>query len=204
MPHPTALFALSILQCQRGLQISRVKILSATFEIKVAQRFVYPTLWWASCFLTKTIQAYHTLYICNQQLHQPTCAAKKTSAPSCVTSLLIKLCRPKYCAIYPQQNAESQNEKESVKNIGGGLPHPLVTGKVEGNSTAVASSIAYNNNNIRLLPNLSNCNTFPLRKVSRNFFKVSPNTSCAAADQRTQQRTLRHKTSAFALYSLSQ
>ena len=33
MPHPTALFALSVLHCQRRLQISRVKNIGNVFEL---------------------------------------------------------------------------------------------------------------------------------------------------------------------------
>ena len=43
MPHPTALFALSLMQRQRRLQIYRVKI-SATFSNQAAWRFTYPYL----------------------------------------------------------------------------------------------------------------------------------------------------------------
>ena len=70
IPLPTALFTLSIMQrcimqCQRRLQIYRVKNI-ATFEIKAAWHFAHPTLWWASCYFLKltcpekTVKWYNT------------------------------------------------------------------------------------------------------------------------------------------------
>ena len=44
MPHPTVLFALNLMQCQRRLQISRVKNIGSLFELSgVGFRLVVPS-----------------------------------------------------------------------------------------------------------------------------------------------------------------
>ena len=50
MPRPTALFALSLMQCQRRLQISRVKNIGNVFELIDVAFHLSPTLWWGSCY----------------------------------------------------------------------------------------------------------------------------------------------------------
>ena len=51
MPHWMALFALNLMQCQRGLEISRVKNVGNVFELSGVAFRLAPTLWWASCRL---------------------------------------------------------------------------------------------------------------------------------------------------------
>ena len=50
--HPTALFALSLMQCQRRLEFLKWRI--SVFRIKQRGVSPSPTLWWASCWHTNT------------------------------------------------------------------------------------------------------------------------------------------------------
>ena len=64
MPHPTALFALNLMQYQTRLQITRMKYIGNVFELSGVAFHLIPTLWWdfvnplakqligLSCFVT--------------------------------------------------------------------------------------------------------------------------------------------------------